>query len=152
MSEFDTYEDDDEISEPEQGRNPLRAQLKRLEKENADLRKQTATFAETQKKFAFIEAGVQLDSPMAKYFIKGYDGELTPEAIRVAAEEAQLVAPAQQVNEADKQAWRETNRIAAGSEISPEGPSWAKRIQDAESESELMAIFAEAQAAGVELA
>ena len=153
MSEFDTYEDDDdETSETGQGRNPLRAQLKRLEKENADLRKQTASFAETQKKLAFIEAGVPLDSPMAKYFIKGYDGELTPEAIRVAAEEAQLVAPSTKVNEADKQAWRETNRIAAGSEVSPEGPSWVKRIQEAESESELMAIFAEAQAAGVELA
>ena len=99
MSEFDTYDDDD-TTEQEPGRNPLRAQLKRLEKENSELRKQTAQFAETQKKMAFMEAGIPLDSPMTKYFIKGYDGELTPEAIRVAAEEAQLIAPPTPQNEA----------------------------------------------------
>lgn len=151
MSEFDTYEDDDTV-EQETGKNPIRAQLKRLEKENAELRKQTAQFAETQKKMAFMEAGIPLDSPMAKYFIKGYDGELTPEAIRVAAEEAQLVAPPTQQNEADRQGWRETNRIAAGSEVSPEPAGWAKRIADAATEAELMDIFAEAHAAGVNLA
>lgn len=151
MSEFDTYEDDDDTTEQEPGRNPLRAQLKRLEKENNELRKQTAQFAETQKKMAFMEAGIPLDSPMTKYFIKGYDGELTPEAIRVAAEEAQLIAPPTQQNEADRQGWRETNRIASGSEVSPEPAGWAKRIRDASTEAELMDIFQEAAAAGVDL-
>ena len=150
MSEFDTYDDDD-TTEQEPGRNPLRAQLKRLEKENSELRKQTAQFAETQKKMAFMEAGIPLDSPMTKYFIKGYDGELTPEAIRVAAEEAQLIAPPTQQNEADRQGWRETNRIASGSEVSPEPAGWAKRIRDASTEAELMEIFQEAAAAGVDL-
>ena len=150
MSEFDTYDDDD-TTEQEPGRNPLRAQLKRLEKENNELRKQTAQFAETQKKMAFMEAGIPLDSPMTKYFIKGYDGELTPEAIRVAAEEAQLIAPPTPQNEADRQGWRETNRIASGAEISPEPAGWAKRIRDASTEAELMEIFQEAAAAGVDL-
>lgn len=152
MSE-DTYDEysDDDFTETEPRRNPVREQLKRLEKENAELRKQTATFAETQKKLAFIEAGVPLEAPMAKYFIKGYDGDLSPEAIREAAMEAQLIAPQQAVIEADKKAWRETNRIAAGAEVAPEPAGWAQRIDAATSESEVMAILAEAQAAGIDL-
>jgi hypothetical protein len=148
--EYDDFSDDDQ-PETEQRQNPVRAQLKRLEKENAELRKQTQQFAETQKKLAFVEAGIALDSPMAKYFIKGYDGELSPEAIREAAMEAQLIAPPTPVNEADKSGWKETNRIAAGAESHPEAPGWAKRISDAQSESEIMSIFAEAQAAGINL-
>ena len=151
MSEFDDYtEDYDDQPEPST-QNPVRARMKQLEKELKDANKRLAESAELQKKVAFMEAGIPLESPMAKYFIKGYDGELTAEAIRLAAEEAQLIAPAQAVPDADRNAWRETNRIAAGSEVSPEAPSWAKRINDAQSEDEIMAIFAEAQAQGIDL-
>lgn len=151
MSEIDyDFNDDDTDVEPKQ--NPLRAQLKRYEKENADLRKQVQQSVEAQKKLAFVEAGVPLDSPMAKYFIKGYDGDLTPEAIREAAMEAQLIAPVQEtVAEDDKKAWRETNRIAAGADSVPAPPTWQKRIADAASEAEIMSIFAEAQAQGIDL-
>lgn len=151
MSEIDyDFNDDDTDVEPKQ--NPLRAQLKRYEKENADLRKQVEQSVEAQKKLAFVEAGVPLDSPMAKYFIKGYDGDLTPEAIREAAMEAQLIAPVQEtVAEDDKKAWRETNRIAAGADSVPAPPTWQKRIADAASEAEIMSIFAEAQAQGIDL-
>lgn len=151
MSEIDyDFNDDDTDVEPKQ--NPLRAQLKRYEKENADLRKQVQQSVEAQKKLAFVEAGVPLDSPMAKYFIKGYDGDLTPEAIKEAAMEAQLIAPVQEtVAEDDKKAWRETNRIAAGADSVPAPPTWQKRIADAASEAEIMSIFAEAQAQGIDL-
>jgi hypothetical protein len=53
--------------------------------------------------------------------------------------------------DSDKQAWQQSNRIAAGSETAPPPPSWAKRIQDAASEEEVYAIFAEARAQGIEL-
>ena len=99
----------------------------------------------------FVKAGIQTDDPRFKYFLKGYDGELTPEAIRRAAEEAQLITPQVNVVDQDKQAWQQSNKIAAGSESAPPGPSWAKRIQDAQSEQEVYAIFAEAQAQGIEL-
>jgi hypothetical protein len=99
----------------------------------------------------FLKAGIDPTEPKFKYFVKGYDGELSPEAIRSAAEEAQLITPKQEVNDADKQAWQTTNKIAAGAESSSEGPSWMKRINDAQSEEELMAVFAEAQAQGVDL-
>lgn len=149
MSDFadEFYEDDDQPNES----NPVRARMKQLEKETRELRKQVAEAEAARKELAFVKAGLDLNSPMAKYFVKGYDGELTPEAIRLAAEEAQLITPQPTVTDSDKAGWQESNRIAAGSETAPPPPSWAKRIADANSESELMAVFAEAQAQGIDL-
>lgn len=146
--EYNDYSDDDQT---ESQSNPVRQRMKQLEKELREANKLIAASAEANKKLAFVEAGIPLNSPMAKYFIKGYDGDLTPEAIREAAMEAQLITPEPQINEDDRKAWRETNRIATGAEVSPEPRGWADRIREAESESELMAIFAEAQAQGIDL-
>lgn len=152
MSNFDDYSEEDFTEqESNTGGNPVRARMKQLEKDLREAKQQLAQSAETTKKLAFVEAGIPLDSPMSKYFIKGYDGELTPEAIREAAQEAQLIAPTQQVADTDKQAWRETNKIAAGSEVSPAPPGWIQRIEAANSEAEMMSIFAEAQAQGIDL-
>lgn len=152
MSEFEEYfyeDDDDQPVEPPQ--NPVRARMKQLEKEAKELRRQVAEFSQASREMNFVKAGIQTDDPRFKYFVKGYDGELTPEAIRRAAEEAQLITPQTNVVDQDKQAWQQSNKIAAGSESAPPPPSWAKRIQDAQSEQEVYAIFAEAQAQGIEL-
>lgn len=143
----DLYEDDDQPQLP----NPARAHQRQVEKENRELKKRLAEQETAVKELAFLKAGIDLNDPKTKYFVKGYDGELTPEAIRAAAEEAQFVAPQQQIQDSDKQGWQTTNKIAAGAEIAPDGPSWAKRIADAQSEAEMMAIFAEAQAQGIDL-
>jgi len=151
MSEFedDFYDDDDDQSnEPPQ--NPVRARMKQLEKEAKELRRQVAEFSQASREMNFMKAGIATDDPKFKYFVKGYDGELSPEAIRQAAEEAQLITPQSNPMDSDKQAWQQSNRIAAGSETAPPGPSWNKRIQDAQSEQEVYAIFAEAQAQGIE--
>jgi hypothetical protein len=125
--------------------------MKQLEKEAKELRKQVAEFAVTQRELAFAKAGIDPASPQAKYFVKGYDGDLTPEAIRAAAEEAQLITPQPVQADPDKAAWQQTNRIAAGAETASEGPSWVKRIRDASSAEEISNIFAEAQAQGINL-
>ncbi len=150
MSNFeDTFEDDD-YEQPTES-NPVRARMKQLEKEARELRRQVAEFSETQRELAFVKAGINPASPQAKYFVKGYDGELTPEAIREAAVEAQLITSQSNQYDEDRTGWKQTNRIAAGSETSSDGPSWNKRIREAGSEDELMSIFAEAQAQGVNL-
>jgi hypothetical protein len=146
--EYDDFSDDDQT---EFQSNPVRQRMKQLEKENRETKKLLAELQNQAKELAFVKAGLDMNSPMAKYFIKGYDGELSPEAIREAAMEAQLITPEPAVNEDDRNAWRETNRIASGSEVSPEPKGWAERINQAESESELMSIFAEAQAQGIDL-
>lgn len=152
MSEFEDdfeFDYDDQPAEPQQ--NPVRARMKQLEKEAKELRRQVAEFSQTQREMSFVKAGIQTDDPKFKYFLKGYDGDLSPEAIRQAAEEAQLITPQSDPMDNDKQAWQQSNRIAAGSETAPPPPSWAKRIQDAQSEEEVYAIFAEAQAQGIQL-
>jgi hypothetical protein len=152
MSEFEEYFYEDEDDQPiEQPQNPVRARMKQLEKEAKELRRQVAEFSQASREMNFVKAGIQTEDPRFKYFVKGYDGELTPEAIRRAAEEAQLITPQNNVVDQDKQAWQQSNKIAAGSESAPPPPSWAKRIQDAKSEEEVYAIFAEAQAQGIEL-
>jgi ribosomal protein L12E/L44/L45/RPP1/RPP2 len=147
-NEYNEYEDDDE---QEQRPNPVRAQLRKLEKEAAELRKQNAEAAQLRRELAFIKAGINPDDPKAKYFVKGYDGDLSTEAIVSAATEAQLIAPQSTATPDDRAGWNTTNRIAAGAETAPDGPSWIDRISKAQSESELMAIFAEAQAQGIDL-
>jgi hypothetical protein len=142
------YEDDDD--QPQES-NPVRARMKQLEKENREIKKLLAEQEAAAKELAFVKAGIDLNNPMSKYFVKGYDGDLSPEAIRLAAEEAQLVTPQPQVLDQDKQAWQTANKVATGAETASEGPSWMKRIQNAESEQELMAVFAEAQAQGIDL-
>lgn len=153
MSEFEEsfYDDDDNDQPVEPPQNPVRARMKQLEKEAKELRRQVAEFSQASREMNFVKAGIQTDDPRFKYFLKGYDGELTPEAIRRAAEEAQLITPQNNVVDQDKQAWQQSNKIAAGSESAPPGPSWAKRIQDAQSEEEVYAIFAEAQEQGINL-
>ena len=151
MSEYEDFDSEfDDQTETEPTQNPVRARMKQLEKEARELRKQVAEFSATQRELAFVKAGIDPASPQAKYFVKGYDGDLTPEAIREAAVEAQLITPSAS-EDADKQAWKQSNRIAAGSESAPPPPSWNKRISEASSEQEVYDIFAEAQAQGIDL-
>ena len=151
MSNFEEDFNEDDYDQPATETNPVRARMKQLEKEAKELRKQVAEFAVTQRELAFAKAGIDPASPQAKYFVKGYDGDLTPEAIRAAAEEAQLITPQPVQVDPDKAAWQQTNRIAAGAETASEGPSWVKRIRDASSAEEISNIFAEAQAQGINL-
>lgn len=151
MSEYEDFDSEfDDQTETEPTQNPVRARMKQLEKEARELRKQVAEFSATQRELAFVKAGIDPASPQAKYFVKGYDGDLTPEAIREAAVEAQLITPSAS-EDADKQAWKQSNKIAAGSESAPPPPSWNKRISEASSEKEVYDIFAEAQAQGIDL-
>ena len=153
MSNFaDTYEDDESIyDESTSEQNPVRARMKQLEKENREAKKLVAELQTAAKELSFAKAGIDVTDPRFKYFVKGYDGEPTPEAIRQAAEEAQLITPQATPQDTDKAAWQQTNRIAAGAETASSGPSWRKRISDAASQEELLTIFAEAQAQGVDL-
>jgi hypothetical protein len=56
-----------------------------------------------KRELAFVKAGVNPDDPASKYFVKGYDGELTVEAIKAAATEARLLGPAQDAQQQQRQ-------------------------------------------------
>lgn len=48
--------------------------------------------AKAKRELAFIKAGINPDDPKMRYFVKGYEGELTSEAVREAALEAGFLA------------------------------------------------------------
>ena len=96
---YDDYDqDDDDQNEPAPERNPLRAQLKRLEKEVKTLREQAETGVAATRALEFAKAGINLGDPKAGVFVRGYDGELTEDAIKAAGVDFGLVdAPTTQV-------------------------------------------------------
>jgi len=56
---------------------------------------------ELKRKVAFAEAGIATDDPKMRYFIKGYEGEMTAEAIKQAALEAGFLHTEQPQQQAD---------------------------------------------------
>ena len=146
MSEFDNYDSEDQTEESET-RNPVRARMKQLEKETADLRKQVAEAESAKRELAFVKAGIDPLQPMSKYFVKAYDGELDPEAIRQAAVEAQLISPPDaQPTPSETQAWQRTAKLAAGSQTAQPPVDWNRRLNEARSPQEVEQILAEARA------
>lgn len=78
--------EDDTKPEPQQVRMS-RKDIRRLEKKAKEGDKHAARVAELEKKLAFKDAKVDLDSKSGAFFAKHYDGELDPEKIREAAQE-----------------------------------------------------------------
>lgn len=112
----DDYDDEDMVP---------RSQIKALEEKAKKAGELETRLAEMERRSAFLEAGVSPSDPRAKYFTKGYDGELTTEAIRAEAEAAGLFAPSgqdttdqqtQQRNDPTPQEMAAHARMAAASE------------------------------------
>ena len=141
MSDIDNYDSD---MEETNSRNPVRARMKELEKEAAELRKKVADAETAKRELAFVKAGIDPNSPMSKYFMKGYDGELDPDAIRQAAVEAQLISPPDATpTQVEAAGWQKVAKIAAGSQTAQPPVDWSQRLQNAESQKEVEAILAE---------
>lgn len=51
---------------------------------------------EVRRELAFTRAGINPDDPKMRYFVKGYDGEMTADAVRQAAMESGFLASQQQ--------------------------------------------------------
>lgn len=85
----DAYDDDDSDVQPDESPRGLRRAANKSKKLEAEL-------AELRRELAFAKAGIPMDDPKMKYFIKGYDGELDADAIKTAALEAGFLASQQQ--------------------------------------------------------
>lgn len=134
------------------GRNPLRERMKQLESEVATWKAKAEAASASERKLAFVEAGVDPNLPVAKYFMKGYEGELTPEAIRQAAIEAQIIQDqkaAQVASEA--QAWNRTTQAASGAAMSEPPVDFVTRISQAKSQAEVEMLLAEARSSQTSL-
>lgn len=142
---FDDFDNDDDQFEDgapqeqqSEKRNPLRAEIRRLTKANKELQEKVDATGTAARDLAFLKAGVDPDSPKAKYFVKAYDGDLTVEAIKAEAVAAGLVESqddgAGDIPDDEQAAHKRTAENVAGAT-----PAAARTIDDQ---------IAEAQAAG----
>lgn len=105
------YEDDDddfEVDEKPQRTDSEWAELRRAKKAKEKAEKE---LSDMRKQVTFQKAGIDVDDPKFSYFVKGYDGELTAEAIRDEAVKAGFLQ-AQTEPEADQTPVEAQARIA----------------------------------------
>jgi hypothetical protein len=136
MSNINEFEDDTVDEAP---KDPVRARMRLLEKEAAELKKQLAEAEAVKREIAFIKAGVPMDNPVSKYFVKGYDGEVTPEANLI----AKAAETAQAKSEAD--AWNRITKAQRAGESSDPMVDWNTKLNQARNEQEVMQILAQAR-------
>lgn len=67
----------------------------------------------------FAEAGIDVKDPKAAYFVKGYDGEVTVEAIKAAGTEAGFIAPPAPDPQQQQQLTDASRIVSAGQGASP---------------------------------
>lgn len=81
--------DDDEQYDDETGEQTSGNWRRELERRAKDAEKRAATL---ERDLAFRDAGLNPSAdPRLSYFVKGYDGEVSPEAIRQAATDAGFI-------------------------------------------------------------
>lgn len=84
----DNYTDDDFDSDEIEDVEPNEASPRGLRRAANKSKKLEQALADAQREMAFLKAGINTDDPRMRYFVKGYDGELTAESVRAAAIEA----------------------------------------------------------------
>lgn len=138
----ESFEDetDDQVA-----KNPVRAHMRKLEDEVKALRQAAAEAEAAKRELAFVKAGVPMDHPASKYFIKGYDGDFTPEAIRAALEEANLIQPQKKSPEveAEQNAWNRLQKAQRAGQTSEPPVDWNDRIANARSQDEVLHLLAQ---------
>jgi hypothetical protein len=144
MSNVHDFDDDTTDEAP---KDPVRARMRQLEKELKAKEQALAEAEAIKREFAFVKAGVPMDSPMAKYFVKGYDGEFTPEAIRAAAEEANLIQAQKQDTRTiqEQEAWSRVSKAQRAGETSEPVADWNTKLNQARNQEEVMQILAQAR-------
>ena len=104
--EYEVEIDEDEEQEPSNLRKAARRGSK-ASKENEMLRR----------KLAFYEAGIPMNDPKIKYFINGYDGEISSDSIRAAALEAGFIGSQkpEEVNANNQEVFSAQQRVVEAS-------------------------------------
>ena len=140
------YEFEDEVEDQATRKDPVRARMRELEQQVKAFEAKAKEAEAAQRELAFVKAGVDPDSAAAKYFVKGYDGELTPEAIRAAAEEANLVSSEKKEVAVEQQAWNRVAQASRAGETSEPPVDYVQRFNNTKSADEVMALIAQARA------
>ena len=150
----DFENENEELEIQEETKNPGREYQRDLEKKNRRLqdeaetaRAQIAEATAIKRENAFLKAGIATESGVGKLFFKSYEGELTPEAIKRAAEEDGLdLIPTSQRSDVSQELddLRSTSRVSQSSAGST-APDEISQIRQARTPQEVIAL---AQKAG----
>lgn len=89
--------------------------IKSLRRAASGKKKLEQELEELRRELAFAKAGLPMDDPKLKYFVKGYDGEMTAEAIREAALDAGFLASQQGSDPSVEAAGAAQQRVMAAS-------------------------------------
>lgn len=84
----DNYIDTDIESDDIESATGEAGDIKSLRRAASGKKKLEEELAQIRRELAFTKAGINPDDPKMRYFIKGYDGDLTADAVRAAALEA----------------------------------------------------------------
>jgi hypothetical protein len=68
-----------------------RSEVRRMQKRLRELDDARAERDAAMRQLAFSRAGIDLDDPAAEWFMKGYDGDMTADAVKAAAIKARLL-------------------------------------------------------------
>lgn len=151
MSEYDNDLLDNEDLELESNDEPQRDSRKfvrKLEQEakegkraKAEAEEAKAELAKAKRDLALAQAGIDVNSPTGKLFVKGYDGEPTVEAIKAAASEYGLL-PTSQAPDV-KQELDAMDRVASASTASaPVGsPNALDELRKAENPEQVLKVL-----------
>lgn len=111
--------------------------------------------ANAKRELAFIKAGINPDDPKMRYFVKGYEGDLTSEAVRAAALEAGFLASQDRSEQAQavQSAQERVMTAAAGAVIEDSSEAAAlARMEQAMEEGGVDAMFEVARQYGIPIA
>lgn len=135
MTENDTDQQQDQGLEPEtEGIKQLRARAEKA----AELERKVAEF---ERREAFRDAGIDLKDSRNQYFVKGYEGELTAEAIKAkAVEDGFLADTEQQQRDTELQAHQRADTATAGDP--PAASDYLAELENAKDQAEVMRIVA----------
>lgn len=93
-----------------------------------------------QRELLFLKAGIDTDKGGGKLLAKSYDGEMTIEAIKKAAEEYDIIPTSQQEEVASELNQLNRNQAASSNSSAPTPPDIFSQIKGAKSEAEVLAI------------
>lgn len=112
MTEVYEYDDDDDVDTDDDKPQRTDAEWATLRREKKAREKAEKELADMKKQVAFTKAGIDPDDPKARYFVKGYDGDMTAEAIRAEAVKAGFISETPEP-EPDQSGVKAQERISA---------------------------------------
>lgn len=129
----------DEFNDDGQQQEQEHPDIRALRQKAKEADRLQAELAARDRELAFAKSGLNFDDPKLKYFIKGYDGELTPEAIKAKAQEDGFLAAPPPNNPQEVDAQRRIAAASSGASETP-APDLNDLIAQAQTPEEVMAL------------